>query len=272
MSCTIAPYLTEVNVTYSNASQQFTSEVVSVSDKKLQGPDYVANVNNWLFRTTNTMTGNHIINSIQALQNTPSYEPGIFARGNVTIDWIKSMELLLQGMTEYQATRLRMILEAEMKTTGAQPSSFVPIKGIVSSWRLGYNGSTAPIATLFPLQGFILLCAITVVVIGARTGVRHVSKFDPTNTTHLIIAAGIGGRNGGLGALSGENAIHADAKALNMKIEYKNLQGFQEVTRGGDAVQYTELSDLRQEDEVGQTSRPGLFGRKPFVRTITGQM
>ena len=85
-------------------------------------------------------------------------------------------------------------MSAEMNSTHVEPSGFSPVTGIVSSWRLGYNGETAPIATLFPLQGFILLCAGVVVFIGARTGVREVSTFDPTNTTHIIVAAAIGGK------------------------------------------------------------------------------
>lgn len=55
----------------------------------------------------------------------------------------------------------------------------------------------------------------------------------------------LGGRNGRLATLNGEDAIHADAKALNMKIEYReDMQGFQEVHREH-RVGYTEWRDLR---------------------------
>ena len=117
---------------------------------------------------------------------TRSYAPGVFS--NVTINWPSAIELLVQGMTEYQATRVRMLFEAEINSTNVRPSGFKPIKGIVSSWRLGYNGATGSVAILFPLMGFVLLCSIAVIVLGARTGIGHVSKFDPTNTTHIIIA------------------------------------------------------------------------------------
>jgi hypothetical protein len=91
-------------------------------------------------------------------------------------------------MTEYYATRLRMLLEAEFNSTNVQPSGFKPIEATVSSWRLGYNGATGSVLILFPLMGFVLLCSITVVALGVRTGIGHITKFDPTNTTHLIIA------------------------------------------------------------------------------------
>ena len=179
------------------------------------------------------------------------------------------MELLLQGMVEYQATKLRMILSAEMNSTNVQPSGFQPIEGVIASWRLGYNGATAPIATLFPLQGFILLCAIFVVVMGATTGVKHVSTFDPTNTTHIIIASALGGKNGGLGALGGESAIHADARALNLKVEYKGLNGFQEVNSVSE-LDETELQEYQGANETNRPSKPALFARRPFLRTTTG--
>ena len=162
-----------------------------------------------------------------------------------------------------------MISSAEINSTHVQPSGFRPMSGTVSSWRLGYNGETTPIATLFPLLGFVLLCAITVITIGARTGVGHVSTFDPTNTTHLIVASALGGRNGGLGALRGENAVYAHTKALNLKIEYKDLQGFQEVSGHGE-MQYTELQNLGSPDLESERPKSALFGRRPFVRTTTG--
>ena len=268
MSCSITPYITTNNVTYNNATGLFATEVVSIPEKALLRIPYtLTEVTNWLFRVTSIVTGNQIANSMIALQNTPSYEAGIYQ--NVTIDWPHATELLLKGIVEYHATRLRMIMSAEMNSTNVQPSGYSPVKGIVSSWRLGYNGETAPIATLFPLQGFILLCAITVVIIGARTGVKHVSTFDPTNTTHLIVASALGGRNGGLGALRGENAIRADAKALNLKVEYKDLHGFQEVNNLGD-LEYTELQDRGGTGEARQSLKPALFARRPFMRTTTG--
>lgn len=139
----------------------------------------------------------------------------------------------------------------------------------VSSWRLGYNGETAPIATLFPIQGFILICAIFVVVIGSRTGVKHVSHFDPTNTTHLIVASAQGASRGGLHALRGEDAIHADAKALNLKIEYNHMQGFQEASNLSNS-DYTELSDLdRRHSEVPRRPKSAMFSRISFSRSNT---
>lgn len=176
------------------------------------------------------------------------------------------MELLFQGMTEYHATRLRMIMSAEINSTNVQPSGFKLVVGQVSSWRLGYNGETAPIATLFPLQGFILVCSIVVVVIGSRTGVKHVSRFDPTNTTHLIVASAQGASRGQLHALKGEDAIHANTRALNIKIEYNHLQGFQEASNLSNS-DYTELSDMdRRPVDVPKAN---LFSRIPFKRTDT---
>ena len=80
------------------------------------------------------------------------------------------------------------------------------------------------------------------------------SKFDPTNTTHLIVAASLGGRNGGLGSLNHEDALHVHEKALNVKVEYKGLNGFQEA----DGRAYTELSNLQASNE-GQRSTSSLF-------------
>lgn len=175
-----------VNVSYSNATGLFSTEIDSVPAESLAMGWAISEVNNWLFRVMTVTTGNQLINSIIALQNTPSYNPGIF--GNVTINWPTAMELLLRGMTEYEATRMRMILEAEIGSTNVRPSGFYPIDGIVSSWRLGYNGETGAVVILFPLMGLVLLISITVIVLGARTGISHVSKFDPTNPTHIIIA------------------------------------------------------------------------------------
>ena len=269
MSCVLAPYLTEVNVTYNNATGQFAGEVIKSTGGLFRIPGPLNEVNNWLFRVTEVLTGNQIINSIIALQNTPSYERGVFS--NVTIDWPTTMELLIQGQTEYHATRLRMIMSAEINSTDVHPSGFKPVVGQVASWRLGYNGETAPIATLFPLQGFILICAIVVVVIGSRTGVKHVSKFDPTNTTHLIVASAQGASRGGLHALRGEDAIHADAKALNLKIEYNHMQGFQEVCNLSNS-DYTELSEpatWRRHSEGPRQPKSALFSRFSFSRNNT---
>lgn len=269
MSCVLAPYLTEVNVTYSNSTGLFAGEVVSITGGLLRIPYELNEVNNWLFRVTEVLTGNQIINSIIALQNTPSYERGIF--GNFTIDWPTAMELFIQGVTELHATRLRMIMSAEINSTNFEPDGFRPVKdGQVSSWRLGYNGETAPIATLFPLQGFILICAIFVVVIGTRTGVKHVSHFDPTNTTHLIVASAQGASRGGLHALKGEDAIHADARALNLKIEYNHMQGFQEVSNLSNS-DYTELNDLndRRDSEGPLRLKSALFSRISFSKGNT---
>ncbi len=80
-----------------------------------------------------------------------------------------------------------MILEAESNST-QQHDGFHVINGTVSSWRLGYNGATGSVVILFPLMAFVLLCSITVIALGIRTGVGHVTRFDPTNTTHIIIA------------------------------------------------------------------------------------
>lgn len=162
-----------------------------------------------------------------------------------------------------------MIFEAEINSTHVEPSGYHSVTGIVSSWRLGYNGATAPVATLFPLQGFILLCAIFVVVIGASTRVKYVSTFDPTNTTHLIVASAAGAKAGGLGALGGENAIHADARALNMKIEYKGPHGFHEVNRIG-YLENTELQVYEVHGESNSSTKPAFFARKPFIRSTTG--
>ena len=178
------------------------------------------------------------------------------------------MELFLQGVVEYEATYARMLMSADIQSANVQPNGFVPINGTVGSWRLGYSGETTPIATLFPLQGFVLVCAIGVIIIGWRTGVKHVSHFDPTNTTHLIVASAIGGRNGGLGALRGENAIHADDRALNLRIEYKDSHGLQEVGEHGEAA-YTELQDFRGASGPSQAPKPALFARRPFMRRTT---
>jgi hypothetical protein len=108
-----------------------------------------------------------------------------------------------------------------------------------------------------------------VIVLGARTGISHVSKFDPTNTTHVIIASALGGKNGSLSTLNGENAIHADDKALNLKVEYRHdVQSFQEVGRG-DGREYTELSNLQPADEPDHPSNSRLSVRKPFIRVAT---
>lgn len=194
------------------------------------------------------------------------------ANSNVTIDWISAMELFLRGVNEYQATYFRMLLAAELEATTAKSIGTRPVKGFASTWRLGYNGETAPIATLFPLQGFVLLCAIFVVAMGARTGVKYVTEFDPTNTTHLIVASALGGRNGGLGALRGENAVTTHTEALNLKIEYRDSQGFQEkeVNNHG-RLEYTELQNLGTPDATSQRrSMSALFARRPFMRTATG--
>ena len=269
MSCMLQPYITNVNVTYNNATGKFTGEVIENTSEFLRISGPLNDVNNWMFRVTEYLTGNQIINSIIALQNTPSYERGVFA--NVTIDWPTTMELLIQGQTEYHATRLRMIMSAEINSTGFHPSGFKPVTGQVASWRLGYNGETAPIATLFPLQGFILICAIVVVVIGSKTGVKHVSKFDPTNTTHLIVASAQGASRGGLHALRGEDAIHADAKALNLKIEYNHMQGFNEVSNLSNS-DYTELSEpsvWRRQTEGPRPLKSTLLSRLSFSRSNT---
>ena len=172
-------------------------------------------------------------------------------------------------MTELHATRLRMIMSAEINSTHFQPSGFIPVHGQVASWRLGYNGETAPIATLFPLQGFILMCAIVVVVMGSRTGVKHVSRFDPTNTTHLIVASAQGASRGGLHALRGEDAIHAHTKALNLRIEYNHMQGFQESSNLSNS-DYTELNDFsRRHSEGPNRAKSALFSRLPFARSST---
>jgi hypothetical protein len=126
------------------------------------------------------------------------------------------------------------------------------------------------VVILFPLQAFILICSIVVIVLGARTGITHVSKFDPTNTTHVIIASALGGKNGSLSTLNGENAIHADDKALNLKVEYRHdVQSFQEVGRG-DGREYTELANLQPADEPDHPSNNRLSVRKPFIRVATG--
>lgn len=141
------------------------------------------------------------------------------------------MELLIQGMLEYEATYLRMILSATLNQT--MPLGFNrmynPVYGTVESWRVGYNGEIAPLATLLPLQAFLLVCAAVIVFTGFKTGVRNVSKFDPTNTTCLIVASAAGGKNGGLAELRGEDAIQVDEKALALKIQYMGLEGLQEV-------------------------------------------
>jgi hypothetical protein len=139
LTCVINPYVTNVNITYSNTTGLFNATVLDRSDKTLQWSRDLAQVNNWLFRVFTVGTGvssrvatshfaltlscneqNQIINSIIALQNTPSYERGIYS--NVTINWPNTMELLIQGMTEYHATRLRMILEV-IAHTGLDRSS-----------------------------------------------------------------------------------------------------------------------------------------------------
>lgn len=265
MTCELSPYLTKVNVTYNNATGLFAGEVTEITGALLRIPFTLNDVISWVFRITETQTGNQIINSIIALQNTPSYERGVFS--NVTIDWPSTIELLIQGMTEYHATRLRMIMSAEINSTNVQPSGYEQVLGQVASWRLGYNGETAPIATLFPLQGFILICAIVVVVTGSRTGVKYVSRFDPTNTTHLIVASAQGASRGGLHALRGEDAIHADAKALNLKIEYNHMQGFQEASNLSNS-DYTELSIFdRRHSEGPRRPRSARFSKIPFSRS-----
>lgn len=185
-SQTISPYILNVKVSYGKTTGIFSTEIVSVPTVSLAMGWSIAQVKNWLFRVMTVTTGNQLINSIIALQNTPSYNPGIF--GNVTINWPSAMELLIKGMTEYEATRMRMLLEAEINSTNFQPSGFYPIDEIVSSWRFGYNGEIGAVVILFPLMALVLILSITVIVLGARIGVSHVSKFDPKNPTHIIIA------------------------------------------------------------------------------------
>lgn len=82
-----------------NATGLFAGEVIEITGGFLRIPGPLNEVNNWLFRVTEILTGNQIINSIIALQNTPSYDRGVFA--NVTIDWPTTMELLIQGKASW---------------------------------------------------------------------------------------------------------------------------------------------------------------------------
>ena len=63
---------------------------------------------------------------------------------------------------------------------------------------------------------------------GLRTGVRVVPAFDPTDSTHLIVAAAQGGRSGSLAlAYHPFNRIDAiDESILRTKIRYTSEKGF----------------------------------------------
>lgn len=110
--------------------------------------------------------------------------------------------------------------------------------------------------------------------------ISYLQAFVNADFTH----SALGGRNGRLTTLNGEDAIHADAKALDLKIEYRDdMQGFQEVP-GDSATGYAELNDLRSGGSGGggdavapagtesaeRLAKPGVFARQPFQRLRTG--
>ena len=70
-SQSIAPYITNVNVTYHNATGQFTAEVINIPRSYLRIPYHLSEVTLWLFRVAQVMTGNQAVNAMIALQNTP---------------------------------------------------------------------------------------------------------------------------------------------------------------------------------------------------------
>jgi hypothetical protein len=57
LTCVINPYVTNVNVTYSNTTGLFNATVLGRSDKTLQWSRDLAQVNNWLFRVFTVGTG-----------------------------------------------------------------------------------------------------------------------------------------------------------------------------------------------------------------------
>ena len=74
MSCEVAPYLTNTNVTYYNTTALFAANVIDVPGSNLRIPYEISEVTNWLFRTTTQRTGNQIVDSIIALQVCASSE------------------------------------------------------------------------------------------------------------------------------------------------------------------------------------------------------
>lgn len=139
------------------------------------------------------------------------------------------MPLLLSGfgVTEYYATYFRMLASAQLGAS-LNASHTRKIDGYVEYWALGYSGEVTPAATLFPLQLVVLVGAIIAVSVGSRTRVKRVSKFNPMDTTCLIVASAEGGRNGGLASLQAESAIRVDEDALSLRVRYTEAEGLQQ--------------------------------------------
>ncbi|KAH0545550.1 hypothetical protein FGG08_000381 [Glutinoglossum americanum] len=128
-----------------------------------------------------------------------------------------AVEQAIRGFVEIESTFLRMYYIAN-KAPGQRP-----ITGNFTVMRVGYKGSISSLVALLPLY---LTVAFTLVYVslGIRTDQKHVSNFNPTRSTSLILAAAAGGIGK---VLLGKGDTDPDDKVVQeMKVRFEGVRGF----------------------------------------------
>lgn len=138
---------------------------------------------------------------------------------NSTLDYPKAMEETLKGYIEFYSTNLRMYYAAN------EPPGRRPVTGNYTVWRVGYKGQPIIFANMLPPLCMVCALAVTYIVLGLRTGVEYVSRFNPIDGLPMMVASAAGGRAGLMPVQKSFSGRARDAKILRTSVIYNASSG-----------------------------------------------
>ncbi|TFK60154.1 hypothetical protein BDN72DRAFT_905215 [Pluteus cervinus] len=199
--CTVAPYITTVDVTY--------SPVAPAVDRDLIAWPGMAQVGNWdkasfmpsagivplramqiIFYSAQSTTSHAIGNYLSAFHN--------FSDPTAGLEITDVLATYLTGFFESSATILRATYSQTNNTllTNLQADMFIPLNGTFVTETLGWKSSTTTPISMIPSTIIMLISIILVIITLSRFRGRiedGLDNFDPANAGHIIAAASAGG-------------------------------------------------------------------------------
>lgn len=210
VTCKIKPLMTINNVTYSSLTNDFTSRVVEVIETPNLAPtDFEA---------------------MDAIYQVFWY--GISKQGNIVADAVVSLrhqneeynnqpmsqtfENILKGFYEVEMTSLRLYYSAN------SPPGSRQIMGVITHFRMGYNGPIEALYALGPLA-LVVIMGISYLIWGLWVG-GEMFEFNPTRASSLLVASSQGGLNlGNMGVPQSTGKYPDEASLQHLKVKFGEL-------------------------------------------------
>ncbi|TFK73654.1 hypothetical protein BDN72DRAFT_875746 [Pluteus cervinus] len=202
--CTVAPYITVVDVTYAPVSPSVDRDLIMWPGVAQVGPwsnaSYMPSAGivplramRDIFYSAQSPTSHVIGNYLSAFYN--------FSDPTVGPDITDILAMYITGLFEFSATILRANYSQTDNTlqSNIQDNMFIPLNGTFVTETLGWKSSRTTPISMIPPTIIMLLSIILVIITLIRfrgkiaEGLDH---FDPGNAGHIIAAASAGGLDG----------------------------------------------------------------------------